>query len=313
MPTTLFTDPVFLLHRTGPHVERPQRMQAVTNMLAESGLTNRCTLGTVAPVSEADVLAVHDASVLALVRKVAGEGGGWLDGDTVMVPESLNVALCAAGACVSAVDAVLATPGTNAFAVVRPPGHHATIDTSMGFCLFNTVAIAARHAQRKHGVGRVLIVDFDTHHGNGTEDIFYADASVHFLSIHRYGSGFYPGTGPASATGTGAGQGTTTNVPIKLGTSRAEYLAAFRRAVESAADAHRPELIIISAGFDAHARDPIGPLGLESEDYGTLTRIVLDVAKVHCGGRVASCLEGGYDLHALAESVAVHLGELLAG
>jgi acetoin utilization deacetylase AcuC-like enzyme len=218
----------------------------------------------------------------------------------------------AAGACAAAVEAVLAGPERTALCLVRPPGHHATPTRSMGFCLFNNVALAAHAARTLHGLDRVLVVDWDVHHGNGTQDVFYADPSVTFFSIHRYGRGFYPGTGAAGETGTGPGLGHTINVPVPYGTPRADFRAAFAGGLEKAAARARPQLVLVSAGFDAHARDPIGSLGLETEDFGWLTRQVHDVARTHAGGRLVSCLEGGYDLDALAESVAVHLGQLLA-
>ncbi len=245
-------------------------------------------------------------------KQAATRGGGSLDADTVVSPASFEVALAAAGACVAAIDAVLAGAHRNALCLVRPPGHHATPTRSMGFCLFNNIALAARHALTAHGVNRVLIVDWDVHHGNGTQDVFYADPAVTFFSIHRYGGGFYPGTGAADETGTGPGLGHTLNAPIRYGTSRPDYRAAFGWALEKAAAASKPELVLLSAGFDAHARDPIGSLGLEVEDFVWLTRQVLDVAAAHAGGRLVSCLEGGYHLEALAESVQAHLEGLLA-
>jgi acetoin utilization deacetylase AcuC-like enzyme len=180
----------------------------------------------------------------------------------------------------------------------------------MGFCLFNNVAVAAAHARAQHQLDRVLIVDWDVHHGNGTQDIFYEDGQVHFLSVHRYP--FYPGTGAADETGAGKGLGAIHNVPLKFGSSRAKFRDAFRSALEKQAEHCKPDLVLISAGFDAHTDDPIGSLGLESEDFATLTQNVIDVASVHCQGRVVSLLEGGYDLDALAESVEIHLAGLLA-
>jgi acetoin utilization deacetylase AcuC-like enzyme len=194
-----------------------------------------------------------------------------------------------------------------AFCAIRPPGHHATAGSAMGFCLFNAVAVAASHA-RAMGVDRVLIVDFDVHHGNGTQDIFYDDGQVGFLSIHR--APFYPGTGAAGETGTGAGLGATRNVPIAYGTPPVHYHAAFRSALEDMADTIRPQLVLVSAGFDAHHDDPVGGLGLEVDDFRTLTRGVLEVASTHAEGRLVSLLEGGYDLSALAHSVAAHLEAL---
>jgi acetoin utilization deacetylase AcuC-like enzyme len=182
----------------------------------------------------------------------------------------------------------------------------------MGFCLFNNIALAARHATSKHQLTRILIVDWDVHHGNGTQDIFYEAPDVVFFSIHRYGMGFYPGTGAKDETGRGKGQGHIFNAPLKFGTSRKDYHAQFTHVLEKGADTIKPELVLLSAGFDAHAKDPIGSLGLEVEDFATLTKQVLNVAKTHAKGRLVSCLEGGYNLDALAESVQAHVEELLA-
>lgn len=309
--TLLYTDPVFLGHDTGPHPETAERLRAIGAMLDETGLRNRCTPGRFTPLNPDALLSVHDARVAERARAVAASGGGRLDADTVVSPASYDVALAAAGACVEAVDAVIAGEDHTALCLVRPPGHHATPTRSMGFCLFNNVAIAARHARQKHGVDRVLIVDWDVHHGNGTQDVFYDDLSVFFLSIHRFGHGFYPGTGAADETGTGPGLGATLNVPIRYGASREVYFAAFAEALDKAADASRPELVLVSAGFDAHRLDPIGGLGLEAEDFAELSRRVVDVARTHAGGRLVSCLEGGYHWQATAASVSEHLGVLL--
>lgn len=310
--TLLFSDPIFLTHDTGAHPECPDRLRSVSAQLAKSSLADKCARGAFQPIAEAEVARVHAPEQIARARQTAARGGGMLDPDTVVSPASFDVALAATGACAAAVDAVLAGRDRHALCLVRPPGHHATPDRSMGFCLFNNIALAARRALDAHGVSRVLIVDFDVHHGNGTQDIFYEDPNVLFLSIHRYGGGFYPGTGAASETGAGAGLGYTINVPIRYGTPRAEYLERFADALGRAADKMRPELVLVSAGFDAHALDPIGSLGLETEDFATLTRRVMDIARTHCGGRLVSCLEGGYNLHALAESVQAHLQELVA-
>ena len=250
--------------------------------------------------------------------RLCAQGGGYLEADTVVSPRSFAVALAAAGTCAAAAAAVLRGDDTTALCLVRPPGHHATPDHSMGFCLFNNIALAARLAIDFHGVRRVLVVDWDVHHGNGTQDIFYEDGHVYFLSIHRYGGGFYPGTGAADETGSGAGLGYTLNVPLRYGFGhrdyevRRQYQGAFANALAKAADKVKPELVLVSAGFDAHARDPIGSLGLEVEDFAWLTRQVLEVARTHAGGRLVSCLEGGYNLEVLAESVQAHLEELLS-
>jgi len=310
--TILYSDPLFLQHETGPHPESPARLRAITARLAQSGLVERCTFGPYQALTAEQVRRVHDPAVFAHVQQFAQLGGGHLDPDTVVSQDSLRVALAAAGACVAAVDAVIAGPERTALCLVRPPGHHATPSHSMGFCLFNNVALAARRALDEHGLMRILIVDWDVHHGNGTQDIFYDDPRVMFHSIHRYGHGFYPGTGAAEETGRGPGLGYTLNTPIRLGTSRREYHARFAAAVEKAADKIKPELVLVSAGFDAHGLDPIGSLDLETEDFAVLTCLVREVARTHANGRLVSCLEGGYHLDALAESVQAHLEELLA-
>jgi acetoin utilization deacetylase AcuC-like enzyme len=310
--TLLYSDSLFQKHDTGQHPERAARLRSILARLEQAGLDKRCTSGTYKPLAEEAVLAVHSPVQVTKAKQVAEHGGGHLDVDTVVSPDSFRVALAAAGACVAAVDAVVRKGAANALCLVRPPGHHATPTRSMGFCLFNNIALAARHARKAHGLTRILIVDWDVHHGNGTQDIFYDNPEVMFFSIHRYGQGFYPGTGAAEETGTGRGLGYTLNAPIRFGTPRPDYHARFTAALEKAADKIKPEVVLVSAGFDAHARDPIGSLGLEVEDFTTLSQQVLEVARTHAGGRVVSCLEGGYNLDALAESVQAHLEALLA-
>jgi acetoin utilization deacetylase AcuC-like enzyme len=310
--TLLYTDALFLHHETGPHPETPDRLRAITARLEKTDLPSRCRPGSYHPLTAETVAQIHSQRMVDSAEGRSVSGGGHLDPDTVVSTESYAVALAAAGACVSGVEAVLHGDDRNALCLVRPPGHHATPTRSMGFCVFNNIALAAHHALSVHSLDRVLIVDWDVHHGNGTQDIFYADPRVLFFSIHRFGMGFYPGTGDADETGEGAGLGHTLNVPIRRGTSRQDYRGAYRNALEKAADAIKPQLVLVSAGFDAHALDPIGSLGLEVEDFVWLTQRVLDVAKTHCGGRLVSCLEGGYNLSVLAESVQAHLEELLA-
>jgi acetoin utilization deacetylase AcuC-like enzyme len=310
--TLLYSDPLFLRHQTGAHPERPQRLTAVLQRLDHAGLTARCGRGEFQALSNEQLEQVHHPIMVRLAREFAAEGGDRLDADTVICPESYTVAQAAAGACAAAVSAVLGGQDRNALCLVRPPGHHATRERSMGFCLFNNVALAAHHAKVAHGVRRVLIVDWDVHHGNGTQDIFYSDPEIFFLSIHRYGHGFYPGTGAADETGTGAGLGFTRNVPVRYGTSRADFRSRFTMALTEAAEKMRPELVLLSAGFDAHRDDPIGSLELETEDFAELTHLVLHVADTYAKGRLVSCLEGGYNLTALAESVQVHLEVLLS-
>ncbi len=260
-------------------------------------------------MTEEQILRVHDADTIRGVESVAEGGGGMLDPDTIVSPRSFEAAKMAAGAACDAVRRVVADEDTNALCLVRPPGHHANDYRPMGFCLMNNIAVAARVATEELGLDRVLIVDWDVHHGNGTQDIFWQDPQVGFLSMHRFP--FYPGTGSADETGGGAGQGTIVNLPIRFGTLRQDQLKGFRAEVEKLADKMKPQLVLISAGFDSHVNDPIGSLKLESEDFSALSRIVLDVAKTHAGGKVVSLLEGGYNPTALAESVECHLTELL--
>lgn len=311
--TVLYTDPLFQKHDTGKHhPETARRLSGIVEHLDMLGLTAKCAPGTYKPLSEAQVARVHSAEQIQIVKQIAERDGGQIDNDTPVSSESLRVALAAAGACVAAVDAVMKGPQRNALCLVRPPGHHATPTQSMGFCLFNNIALAASHARTTHQLSRILIVDWDVHHGNGTQDAFFEDPEVAFLSIHRYGQGFYPGTGAANETGKGKGAGRIFNEPIRFGTSRSEYLTRFSRVLEKAATLVKPELVLISAGFDAHAKDPIGALGLEVEDFAEMTKQVLAVARTHASGRVVSCLEGGYNLEILPVAVQTHLEELLA-
>lgn len=308
----LYRHSQFQDHDTGPgHPERPERLRTVESRLTQVGLLDRCQLGSFEPVSLDLVQRIHSSSMLMEAQNLAASGGGFLDGDTPICPRSFPIALAAAGTAVAAVDSVLTGLDSRAFCLIRPPGHHATPNRSMGFCLFNNIALAAEQARWKHGLTRILIVDWDVHHGNGTQDIFYSNPEVFFHSIHRFGDGFYPGTGSREETGTGKGLGSTINTAIRMGTTRKEYRDAFRNDLERAAERVKPQLILISAGFDADLRDPIGSLGLDTEDFTELTRMVLDVAEVHCQGRVVSCLEGGYNLAALAEGVETHLKQLV--
>ena len=307
----LLSDPRFLRHQTGSHPECPERLTSILRRLEESGLTAQCHAVSFEPASAEKIATVHDPAVLDAARTLCDRGGGYLDADTVVSAESCDVAQLAAGACVAGVDAVMTGDDRRALCLVRPPGHHATPSTSMGFCLFNNVALAARHARDQHKLERVLVVDWDVHHGNGTQDVFWSSGDVHFLSIHRYGGGFYPGSGATNETGTGRGLGFIRNEAVRFGVSRQDFLSRFEKAIGEFADRCRPELVIVSAGFDAHRLDPIGSLGLETEDFTTMTRLLVDVAETHAQGRLVSCLEGGYNLDALAESVETHLDELL--
>jgi acetoin utilization deacetylase AcuC-like enzyme len=305
----LYYDECFLEHDTGPHPESPERLRQIERHLSACGLMEACRRPT-CPATTPDVLTlVHTEPYVQHMRQFAALGGGLADPDTLVSPRSYDVALKAAGAACDAVCRVAAGEDRTALCLVRPPGHHAVPSSSMGFCLFNNVAVAARLAITQLDVDRVLIVDWDVHHGNGTQDAFWRDEQVGFLSIHR--SPFYPGTGDAGEAGAGPGLGTTVNLPVTFGTDRREYLKRFRLELDRFAALMQPELVLISAGFDTHYQDPIGSLGLETEDFAQLTQDVLEVADAYAQGRVVSLLEGGYNTRVLPLCVETHLRQLL--
>jgi acetoin utilization deacetylase AcuC-like enzyme len=306
----LYFDPLFLQHDTGDHPESATRIIPAARQLNSIVIHFGCIRPSWEPLAPEALTRIHSSSYIESIRKLAEGGGGNLDHDTVLSARSFDVASAAAGAVCDAVDEVIAGVERHAFCLIRPPGHHASRNKGMGFCLFNNVALGARRAIDQHGLDRVLIVDWDVHHGNGTQEIFWEDGRVGFFSIHRHP--FYPGTGAADEIGAGAGLGTKLNVPITFGTPRAAYLQQFNTGLERLATEIRPQLILISAGFDAHRLDPVGSLGLESEDFGEMTRSVLAVANSYAGGRVVSALEGGYNPTAVADCVEKHVQQLLA-
>ena len=305
----LFHDPVFQNHRTDGHPESPERLAAIDARLRDLNFFDRVELGTITPASVEDLARVHTREHIDDVREFSRQGGGRIDADTIVCPESYDVALLAAGSAIAAVDTVLTTEHRQAATLLRPPGHHALADQTMGFCLFGNTAIAARYAQSKYQLNRILIVDWDVHHGNGTQAMFYEDPNVYFFSVHRWP--FFPGTGSEEETGHRDGLGTTFNLPLQFGVTQANFLLQFERMLKAAAEKAKPELVLISAGFDAHYLDPVGSLGLETVHFGELTRMVNKVAAEYCEGRVVSVLEGGYQPQALADSVACHLQTLL--
>ncbi len=251
----------------------------------------------------------HTAGYLATARRDVDGGAATLStGDTDVCPQSWDVALNATGTCLNGVDLVMEGVVNNAFCIVRPPGHHASADRGMGFCLFNNIAVAARYAQRRYGVGRVLIADWDVHHGNGTQDIFYDDPSVFFFSTHQ--SPWYPGTGAERERGEGEGDGTALNCPFPAGSGREEILGAFRGRLLPLMAEYKPELVLISAGFDSRVNDPLGRFLLTDEDFAELTSLLMEVADKFCGGRLVSVLEGGYSLEGLTRAVSAHVGAL---
>jgi acetoin utilization deacetylase AcuC-like enzyme len=306
----LYADERFTQHETGEHPEKPARIERLLKLVEKPEIASRVTRKPLRTATRDELLRVHGARYLDRLEEYSKAGGGRIDPDTIVATHSVAVAKEAAGTALAAVDEVMKEEGDRrALCLVRPPGHHALADRAMGFCLYNNVALAAAHARKHHKLERVLIVDWDVHHGNGTQDIFYEDGNVFFLSLHRFP--FYPGSGDSDETGRGAGLGATLNVPLPFGVRRPFYRDAFARALERIAEQSKPELILLSAGFDAHRADPIGSLGLESEDFGLLTERLVDVAKTHCGVRIVSLLEGGYNLDALVESVQVHIETLL--
>ncbi len=307
----LVTHPDYTTHDTGPaHPEKPDRLRAVVSHLAETGIMKDAIPIVPRRAEQEWIEKVHAASYIRRVRESCERGDRIIDSmDTVICPRSFDVSLLAAGGMLAAVDAVMEGKVADAFCAVRPPGHHALRDVAMGFCLFNNVAIAARYAQQRHHLERVLIIDWDVHHGNGTQDLFYEDPSVFFFSIHQYP--FYPGTGAASETGSGEGIGYTLNAPMAAGRTDDDYVKVFEEKLAPAVERFRPELILVSAGFDAHRADPLGGMNLTEDGYARLTDLTRSWAAQHCGGRIVSTLEGGYDLDALARSVAAHVGRLM--
>ena len=310
MKTALMSDPVFREHLMGvEHVERPERFDAVMNALARGGLLDHLHRVDSRPATEDDLLLCHTKSYLDIARNDIASGRPYLStGDTDITPNSWDIAVRAVGGVLNAVDAVMSGVARNAFCAVRPPGHHANASRGMGFCLLNNVAIAARYAQRRHGVARVMIADWDVHHGNGTQDIFYSDPSVFFFSTHQWP--LYPGTGRADEIGEDAGEGTTMNFPFPAGSGRREVLGAMQKSLVPAAERFRPELLLISAGFDSRIDDLLGRFTLTDQDFADLTSLVMGIADRHAHGRVVSLLEGGYNLDGLGSAAAAHVSSL---
>jgi len=309
--TGLVADPVSKEHLTGPdHPESPDRYDVAFIALCRSGLMDHLQKIPCRAAMDEEIARCHTLEYIALVKREISAGRSWLTtGDTIISPHTLEAAQYAVGGALNAVDAVCLGKNKNAFCLVRPPGHHATPDKGMGFCVFNNIAIAARHAQARHGISRVLIVDWDVHHGNGTQDIFYKDASVFYFSLHQWP--LYPGTGAASEIGAGPGLGTTMNAPLPEGAGRREVFHALELGLLPAMENFKPEMVLISAGFDSRIDDPLGGMALTDEDFADMTRMMLQLADQYAAGRLVSVLEGGYNLGGLAAAVCSHVRELV--
>ena len=308
MTTILYEHPVFLEHHVPPgHPERPDRLRALNALLEHENF--RALDRREAPTANEDAvtLAHPESFLFEVMRMMPEEGMRQIEADTHASPESLKAALTGIGGAMAGVDDVFMGKADNVFVASRPPGHHAEHDKVMGFCLFNNVAIAARHAQKAHGAERVAIIDFDVHHGNGTQDIFQADPSVLYCSTHQMP--LYPGTGAKKETGVG----NIVNAPLRPHDGSAEFRDAVRSRVMPALHDFRPDLVIISAGFDAHHRDPLAQINLVGDDFDWITGQLMDVAGKYAGNRVVSVLEGGYDLEGLAESAGLHICRLMKG
>ena len=309
----LVLDPVFADHDTGPgHPECPERIRAVIRRLTDAGIAGRCVWVEPEEIDEVSIALVHDPAYVRWSGERCASGPGFLDtDDTYAGPASPRIARLAAGSLVALAGRVAGGELARGFAAVRPPGHHAERGYAMGFCLYNNVAIAARRLQRDHGIERVLIVDWDVHHGNGTQHLFEDDPSVLYVSVHQWP--LYPGTGAATERGKGPGVGFTRNLPLPPGSGDGPFLAALSDTLVADAERFRPEFVLVSAGFDAHVADPLAGLTVTTAAFEDATRILCDIADRHADGRLVSVLEGGYDLDALAESVAAHVETLIAG
>ena len=307
--TLFYYNPLFLEHDTGQHPEHANRLRMVMDRLQSTDFFSSMRQPQWSPATIDQLLRVHSHDSLTEIESFIKSGGGQIEADTVVSLQSMHAARTGAGAACDAVKRVLAGDDRNAFCLIRPPGHHAVKEHPMGFCLVNHVAVAARELVKQHGLDRVMIVDWDVHHGNGTQETFWEDPQVAFLSMHR--SPFYPGGGDAHETGAGEGRGLNVNLPVQFGTTAKSQIDRFKNATEKLAESFKPQFILVSAGFDSHHADPVGANGFESSDFEALTKIMMDIADVHAEGRIVSLLEGGYNPNALAESIEFHLRTLL--
>jgi len=301
--------PIYLQHDTGQHVERVGRLEAIISHLEETGLKQQLSPIQPRAATIEEISLVHHKQYIEEVRRVGQGGGGWLDADTVMSADSYEAAIYAVGGVIKVAEAVIDGEVGSAFALVRPPGHHATVARAMGFCLFNNVAVAAKYALNKYQLERIVIIDFDVHHGNSTHDIFYDDPQVLYISTHQHP--FYPGTGAVEQTGDGAAEGTTINIPLPPGCGDAEYLQVFDQVIAPAVQRFNPQLILVSAGYDSHWADHLAMMQVSTTGFADMVKVVKGLADELCNGRLAFSLEGGYNLKALACSVKATFDALL--
>jgi acetoin utilization deacetylase AcuC-like enzyme len=301
--------PIYLKHDTGQHVERGGRLEAIISHLDETGLKQRLSPIQPRAATVEEISLVHRKQYIEELRRVGEEGGGWLDADTVMSPHSYEAAIYAVGGVIRAVEAVMDGEVGGAFALVRPPGHHATVARAMGFCLFNNVAVAAKYALNKYQLERIAVIDFDVHHGNSTHDIFYDDPQVLYISTHQYP--FYPGTGAIEQTGDGAAEGATVNIPLPPGCGDDEYLQVFKQIIAPAVKRFNPQLILVSAGYDPHWADHLALMEVSTVGFADMVKIIKGLSDELCGGRLVFSLEGGYHLRALSSSVKATFDVLL--
>lgn len=308
MPTGYVYDNLFLNHYTAGHVESPDRLKSIMSRLESDNLLRMIQHIPYIEATEADLQLVHSKVMIDKVREASKHAPTWLDPDTYVSPNSYQIAAAAAGGGIKLVSEIVAGSVTNGMALIRPPGHHATPTRSMGFCLFNNVAIAARYLQTHHRIEKVAIIDWDVHHGNGTQDVFYDDPTVLYMSTHLYPH--YPGTGSEAEQGEENAMGTTRNFPLRFATSVKDYLENFNHGLKEI-KTFDPDFILISAGFDSHADDPLGGLSLRENDFALMTKQICKLANETCDGKVASFLEGGYNLDSLASSVAMHIKVLI--
>jgi acetoin utilization deacetylase AcuC-like enzyme len=300
-PTGIVRDPVYLLHDMGSfHPENSQRLEVIYRMIDDLGSKLNVVEIDARPATHEEIATIHDPGYIREIEATAGRSSTYLDPDTSTSADSWDAAIRAVGGLLNLVDAVVEGRIRNGFALVRPPGHHAEYRRAMGFCIFNNVALAAKYAHNCHGMERVAIVDWDLHHGNGTQNSFYEDGKVLYISLHQFPH--YPGTGRVNEVGRGPGEGFTVNVPLAWGAGDAEYLTVFHTLVAPVLEAYKPELILVSAGFDAHDSDPLGGMRLTEDGYEQLTQILMHLAWQLCSGRLVLTLEGGYNLNALRNS-----------